>query len=180
MNQLEIAIDNKLCLKHGGKSCELNFEDNRFVTVKIRATDNGSPARSADVRFTISLLDVNEAPRSLQLSKSVMMENATIGSIVGRFTFDDEDFGQIHNISLLSDDNGRFGVDQQFNLVKAKPTNYEVQTQHIIRVLVKDNGNPSLSVGLLVQFVNVQQFTLSTRLNFIFIPCGLDKMLDRT
>jgi len=47
MNQLEIAIDNKLCLKHGGKSCELNFEDNRFVTVKIRATDNGSPARSA-------------------------------------------------------------------------------------------------------------------------------------
>ena len=103
MNQLEIAVDNKLCLEHGGKYCELNYEDNRFVTIKIRATDNGSPAKNIDARFIISLVDINEAPRSLKLSKSVMMENATIGSIVGRFTFDDEDIGQTQNISLLID-----------------------------------------------------------------------------
>ena len=48
----------------------------------------------------------------------------------------------------LIDDNGRFDVDEKFNLIKAKSTNYEAQVKHIIKALIKDNGNPSLSVSI--------------------------------
>ena len=48
--------------------------------------------------------------------------------------------------SLTNDDSGRFRVDFQGNLYKAKDVNYETQTKHTIRAVVQDNGNPSMKV----------------------------------
>ena len=48
--------------------------------------------------------------------------------------------------SLTNDDSGRFRVDSQGRLYKAKDVNYETQTKHVIRAMVKDNGNPSMKV----------------------------------
>ena len=149
-NDLQIAVDNKLCLLYGGSYCELNFEDNRFLTITVRATDDGTPPKSLDTTFNIELTNLNESPRHLRLSNSYLKENATIGHIIGKFTFQDEDRNEQHNISLLDDDQGRFAVDKNFNLVKAKKMNYETESRHSIKVLVQDNGNPSLSVSLFV------------------------------
>lgn len=148
VNDLEIAVDNKLCLHYGGSFCELNFEDNRFLTISIRATDNGTPPKSLDTTFNIELTNLNESPRHLRLSNAYLKENATIGHIIGKFTFQDEDRNEQHNISLLDNDQGRFTVDKNFNLVKAKKMNYETESQHSIKVLVQDSGNPPLSVSL--------------------------------
>lgn len=146
VGQLEVAMDNSMCLGHGGAFCELNFEDNRFITVTIRATDDGSPQESIESSFTIELTDINESPRNLRLSNAHLKENATIGHVVGRFTFQDEDKNQLYNVTLIDSDEGRFTVDDNFNLVKAKDMNYETESKHSITVRVKDNGNPSLSV----------------------------------
>ena len=147
INQLEIAVDNKLCLLHGGQFCELNFEDNRLLTLRIRATDNGSPKKSLETTFNVELTNINESPRHLRLSNAYLKENATIGHHIGKFTFQDEDMNQLHNITLVDDDQGRFTVDRSFNLVKLKETNYETESKHLITVLVEDNGNPPLSVS---------------------------------
>lgn len=147
VNELEVADDNMLCLRYGGSYCELNFEDNRFLTITIRATDNGTPQKSLETTFTIELTNVNESPRHLRLSNAYLKENATIGHIIGKFTFQDEDRNEQHNISLLDDDQGRFAVDKNFNLFKAKKMNYETESQHSIKVLVQDDGNPPLSVS---------------------------------
>ncbi|XP_066935500.1 protocadherin Fat 4-like isoform X3 [Clytia hemisphaerica] len=147
MNQLEVALDNKLCLKYGGKYCVLNFEDNRFNTIAIRTTDSGNPPLSVDTPFTIEVRDINESPFQLRLSNSYLIENATIGHIIGTFSYKDEDLNQRHNITLTNDDGGRFSVDNQYNLVKAKSTNYETQKKHVITALVTDNGKPSFSVS---------------------------------
>ena len=147
MNQLEVALDNKLCLKYGGKYCVLTFENNRFNTIAIRTTDSGNPPLSIDTSITIEVTDINESPFQLRLSNAYLIENATIGHIIGRFSYKDEDFNQQHNITLTNDDSGRFSVDDQFNLVKAKSNNYETQKKHVITALVTDNGKPSLSVN---------------------------------
>ena len=66
--------------------------------------------------------------------------------LVGRFTSRDEDTSQQLTYSLSNDDSGRFRVDSQGRLYKAKDTDYETQTMHTIRAAVKDNGNPAMKV----------------------------------
>lgn len=67
-------------------------------------------------------------------------------SLIGRFSSRDEDTSQLLTYSLTNDDSGRFRVDSQGNLYKAKDTDYETQTKHIITAVVQDNGNPSMKV----------------------------------
>lgn len=145
-NELVVAVDNKLCLLRGGSYCVFNFEKNPFVSVRIRVTDDGFPPKSLETTFKIVLTDVNESPRCLRLSNAIVPENATIGHVIGTFTFDDEDLKQQHTITLLDDSHGRFDVDVHNNLVKAKKVDYEMEANHFINVLLQDNGNPPFSV----------------------------------
>ena len=62
------------------------------------------------------------------------------------FAARDEDASQSLTYSLTNDDNGRFRVDSQGNLYKAKDVDYETQTTHVIRAMVQDSGNPSMKV----------------------------------
>lgn len=47
----------------------LNFENNAQWTVRITATDNGKPALSRTQTFTIQVIDVNDAPNGITVSK---------------------------------------------------------------------------------------------------------------
>lgn len=64
------------------------------------------------------------------------------------FTARDEDAGQSLRYTLTNDDSGRFRVDIQGRLYKAKGIDYETQNYHLISAMVQDNGNPSLAVWL--------------------------------
>ena len=65
-----------------------------------------------------------------------------------RLTSRDEDVSQSATYSLTNDDNGRFKVDSQGRLYLAKNINHETQKRHVIRAMVKDNGNPPMKVSL--------------------------------
>ena len=65
-----------------------------------------------------------------------------------RLTSRDEDVSQSATYSLTNDDNGRFKVDSQGRLYTAKNINHETQKRHVIRAMVKDNGNPPMKVSL--------------------------------
>ena len=101
--------------------------------------------------FVIDLRDVNDKPRELQLSNNKVKENATINSVIGRFTSRDEDVGQVMTYSLSDDDSGRFRVDSRGILYKAKGVDYETQKKHVIRAVVQDNGSPPLKVCVLIK-----------------------------
>ena len=66
--------------------------------------------------------------------------------MIGRFTSRDEDIGQVMTYSLSDDDGGRFRVDGNGTLYKAKNLDYETHTNHNITAVVQDNGVPLLKV----------------------------------
>lgn len=148
--QLEVALDcnTELCQKYGGAHCLLNAEMSAYQTLKIKVTDDGIPPQSSEQSFSIQVLDINEPPRRIQLSKRTLRENATIGYVIGRVTFSDEDNGDNHTVYLVDDDQGRFAINANSELIKAKPTNYEKQSLHHITIGVKDDGIPQLNVSV--------------------------------
>ena len=64
-----------------------------------------------------------------------------------RLTSRDEDASQSATYSLTNDDSGRFKVDSQGRLYTATNINHEAQKRHVIRAMVKDNGNPPMKVS---------------------------------
>ena len=93
------------------------------------------------------------SPESLTRSTAASRVT-TIGSVIldrlfvfiPRFAASDEDASQSLSFSLTNDDSGRFKVDPQGKLYKAKAVDYETQQRHVIKAMVQDNGNPAMKV----------------------------------
>ena len=145
--QIQVAAPNDACLLYGGDFCKLNFEKRPQHVVLVRVTDNGIPPQSLDSNLTIHLNDINDRPRDLRLSGYTVKENASIGTLIGRFSASDEDASQALSFSLVDDDGGRFSVDASGNLYKAKDTDYETSTRHVITASARDNGSVALEVS---------------------------------
>ena len=143
-----MAINNRDCLQNGGDFCKFNYEKQRSFQITVRSTDNGNPALSINDTLTITLTDVNDQPRELQLSGNTVKENATKGEQIGKFSAKDEDKGQSVSYYLSDDDHGRFAVSSDGYLTKVLATNYEHNKTHTVKAVVKDNGNPVRKVGI--------------------------------
>lgn len=146
-NQLQVAIDNERCLSLGGQNCRIDFEKARSFDIRVRSQDSGSPQLSIERNLTIEVKDINDKPRDLELSANKLPENATKGFLIGQLTATDEDVGQVLKFKLTNDDNGRFQINKDGYIVKAKNTNYENQKVHRITVEVSDNGEPVMKVS---------------------------------
>ena len=142
----QVRPSNAACLDLGGKFCWLNYEAKQTHTILVRTTDSGKPALYKDVYLNITLSDVNDQPRNPQLSGYKVHENMKAGTPIGTFTAFDEDTKQTLTYSLLDDDQERFKLVGN-QLRKALPANYETKKLHKITLLVKDDGNPSMSVS---------------------------------
>ena len=142
-----MAKSNRNCLLNGGSQCLLNYESASSYTIRVRSTDSGSPPQTVEASFNITLNDINDQPRGLQLSNYKVVENASINFNIGNLSASDEDKGQKLNFSLVDDDSGRFSLDSKGVLYKAKSTDYETSKVHYIVAKVTDDGNPSLSVS---------------------------------
>ena len=122
----------------------------RSFDIRVRSQDNGSPQFSIERNFTIEVKDINDKPRDLKLSANQVPENATKGFLIGQLTATDEDVGQVLKFKLTNDDNGRFQINKDGYIVKAKDTNYENQKVHKITVEVSDNGKPVMKVSQVI------------------------------
>ena len=87
------------------------------LAVTIRTTDDGVPPMWLEKTFPITIRNVNDPPEQVDLSNSVIYENATIGTVIGDLTAidgDDPPNTDPHSNfkwELLSDGNGKFGVN---------------------------------------------------------------------
>ena len=60
------------CVKFGGSFCQLNYEARKSYDIVVRVTDNGTGNLSNPFKVTVHLKDVNDQPRSLTISNSIV------------------------------------------------------------------------------------------------------------
>ena len=103
--------------------------------VRIRAQDNGSPPMWREQVFNISIENVNDPPRKIEISKNWVSENASVNTVVGELSAIDDDLGNYRtsNFSwkLLADNCGNFNITDN-KVVVQKTLNYHtVKLCHI-------------------------------------------------
>lgn len=149
--EIRVAISNRMCSIHGGGSCQLNYENQPVYTIRVRATDDGTPPLRKIMNLNITLDDVNDQPRNLALSKYWVKENVPLNTPVGYFTASDEEEKkgqQKLSFTLVDVGRGLFGVDSNSGrFYVASSINHEQSSVDHVTVRVADNGVPVKSVG---------------------------------
>ncbi|XP_067682653.1 protocadherin Fat 4-like [Haliotis asinina] len=141
-NQLVTASSRVRC---GTDLCRLDFESSPEIHITVRARDNGKPRMSYDKIFTIYVLDANDPPKNLRLTRSSVRENLPAGSIVGTLNADDADESQTLTFEVI--DSSNFMIRDSNLLVTSKSLNYEETFNYKVKVKVTDNGSPPASVA---------------------------------
>lgn len=133
-------------------AASFNFEAKSSYSIRVRATDQGG--LSLDKQFTISVIDVNEAPTGINLSFAAILENQPAGSLIGTFSSTDADATNSFTYDLVagtgSTDNNSF-ILVNGQLLTASSFNFEARNTYSIRVRSTDQG------GLTFE----QQFTVT-------------------
>jgi murein DD-endopeptidase MepM/ murein hydrolase activator NlpD len=76
-----------------------NFESTPVHSIRVRVTDSGG--LWYEQTFTIQIIDVNEAPTNIQLSKNRVSEKKPAGTLVGLISAVDQDAGNTHTYALV-------------------------------------------------------------------------------
>uniref|UniRef100_A0A667XQK0 FAT atypical cadherin 4 n=1 Tax=Myripristis murdjan TaxID=586833 RepID=A0A667XQK0_9TELE len=127
-------------------------------TLKVKATDRGSPPKSTAVKVLINVLDVNDnAPRFSKIFSASVPENAPVGYTVTRVTTTDEDAGanavsrySITDTSLPFNINPNTG-----DITISRPLNREDTDHYIAKVSAHDSGwTVSTDVTIFITDIN--------------------------
>ena len=125
----------------------VSLDSGGVLSVTIRTTDEGVPPMWLERTFPITIINVNDPPEQIQLSNSVVYENATIGAIVGELTAVDGDdaLGTTPHSNfkweLLESNNGRFAINNN-KITVAQPLVGQAGKLHKITIRCSDYGNP--------------------------------------
>ena len=121
-----------LCLQIVGDklltATPLNYEApvNTF-TIQVQSNDTGKPSLSVTATFTITVLNVNEKPTSVNLVPNIVNENSARGTVVGYLTAVDPDSKDVprqkFTYLLLDNAGNRFEIDG--NAVKVSFPQFE-------------------------------------------------------
>lgn len=119
----------------------LDYEVKNSHSVRIRTTDAGG--LSVEKAFTISVTDVNEAPKDITLVGADVNENQPVGTAVGTLSTADPDSGGTFTYTLVSGtgggDNASFSISGS-SLRTAASFDFETKDAYDIRVRSTDPG----------------------------------------
>ena len=135
-----------------------DFESLKTFTFKIVASDSGSPSLSSNVSVNVFLLDQNDNPPVIlhPVSSNGSAEgveevprNVPAGHLVTKVRAYDADIGYngwlLFSLQEVSD-HSLFGLDRYTGRIRTLRSFTETdEAQHKLVILVKDNGNVSLS-----------------------------------
>ncbi|XP_066524886.1 protocadherin alpha-3-like [Hoplias malabaricus] len=156
-NQLSfININPETGIIHALKS--FDFESVKWFQFHVLATDSGSPALSSNVSVKVFILDQNDnapvilSPVSANGSAEGLEEvprNVNAGHLVTKVRAYDADIGYngwlLFSLQEVSD-HSLFGLERYTGQIRTlRPFTETDEAQHKLLVLVKDNGNVSLS-----------------------------------
>lgn len=128
-----------------------NFEAKQSYQVRVQAADGqgGVTAKA----FTITVADVNEAPKTITLSRAFVEEKQTWGSLVGVLGVADEDSSDTHVYSLASGegdaDNDRFLLSSN-RLLTGEVFDFETTATYHVRLEVTDRQGARLAARFVI------------------------------
>ena len=105
----------------------------------------GSSSTTSRQVFTISVVDVNEAPEDIDDTPAfVVAENAAIGDTVGTVVVNDPDAGDSHTFELTDNAGGLFSIDASTGEISVAGTlDFETAASHQITIKGTDSGGLS-------------------------------------
>jgi chitodextrinase len=142
-----------------------NYEAKASYSIRVRTTDNGG--LSFERTFTIAVNDVNEAPNSLTLSNTAIMENNMVGAQIGTFGATDPDSSKTFSYFLVngtgSTDNASFAIVGN-SLNAGISFNFEVKKEYSIRSQVSD-GSLTYTKSFIITVTNVNEPPVAAELS---------------
>jgi len=128
-----------------------DFEVKNSYEIRVRTTDSGG--RSFDKTFTVRVLDVDEQATDIKLSNQSVLENKSIGTVVGALS---AVYGKnASNVDIIkpatfklvsgfnSTDNGSFSIAGT-ELRTAAVFDYEAKRNYLIRIRAENTSNAAV------------------------------------
>ncbi|XP_063604101.1 neural-cadherin-like [Penaeus indicus] len=132
-------------------------EDGKFVSVTVKATDNGDPSLEGVCSFTVEITDINDNPPLFDRQKYVenVKQDTNVGTNILRVSASDEDADNngaiIYNLTMATnpDDLSYFEIQPESGwIVLKKPLDRE---SYRLTAVAQDRGFPPLSRTVDVQ-----------------------------
>jgi hypothetical protein len=124
----------------------------------VRVTDSGG--LWFEQTFNIKIIDINEAPSNILLSKARVSEKLPTGSLVGLLTAVDQDAGDLHSFSLVEGtgdvDNASFTISDR-SLLTNEVFDLAVKSSYSIRVRAVDRAGLSVEIAFTITIMPYNQ-----------------------
>lgn len=133
----------------------LDYESTPVCSIRVEATDNGSPPLSVEAVLEVTVTDYNEHPRPISLSSAHVEEGAPVGTVVGILQTGDPDDGDYATFTLLSSephDNDSFSLAGD-TLKTAVVFSFAVADTYYIHVEAQDHGSPTFTCDTVLAIV---------------------------
>lgn len=136
-----------------------NYENLNIYNLVIRVTDNGTGALYAEQNVDINILDINDIPSDITLSQNHITENSIIDTTIGSLTTTDQDPGDTHTYSIVSDVYNKFKIVG--NQLRSKgDIDYELY-QNFSIVIRTDDGHGGIYDKNFIIYVDDQADTFT-------------------
>ncbi|NCR27335.1 MAG: hypothetical protein GPJ25_13450, partial [Microcystis aeruginosa LE13-04] len=139
----------------------LDYETNTSHNITIKATDAGNLSLQKDL--TINLINVNESPANIQLSKTNIEENSANNTVIGTLTTTDTDANDTFTYSLVDNANGRFAINgNQLIVADGSKLDYETNQKHTITIRTQDQGGLTYDKSFDINLIDVADSSVIT------------------
>jgi len=139
----------------------LDYETNTSHNITIKATDAGNLSLQKDL--TINLINVNESPANIQLSKTNIEENSANSTVIGTLTTTDTDANDTFTYSLVDNANGRFAINgNQLIVADGSKLDYETNQKHTITIRTQDQGGLTYDKSFDINLIDVADSSVIT------------------
>ncbi|MGO4386909.1 cadherin domain-containing protein [Microvirga sp. 2YAF29] len=115
----------------------LDYETAKSHTIRVKVAD--ADGHVVFKEFSLAVGDVNEAPGGITLSKTVVSENAEVGTRVGMLSATDPE-GNAISYSLIGNPGGYFRLTSDGKITLAKALDYEKIQSHTLTVQAADSS----------------------------------------
>ena len=123
-----------------------NYEKTPTVSVTIKATDTSNAALSYTQTLEVTVIDVNEPPHSIGLSKTVFSEADSLTAVADVLVSDDDNeedpTKQFVACSVTKDEGGFFEISDN-KLVLIKKLDFETAPSPKVTITCADDGEPT-------------------------------------
>ena len=126
-----------------------DYETKSSYSIRVRATDNGSPALSIEQVLVLAVVNANDTPTDIVLSRTSFPEDfragpSTTRTVLGTLSATDPDAGSTFTFAVArtngTDENDSFTIENGNQLVLNTVFDYEKRQSWRARLAVTDNG----------------------------------------